>query len=442
VIYTSGSTGRPKAAMNTHRGVCNRLLALRNDFRLGESDTGLLKSTLSFDPSINETFWPLVSGGRLLILLAGEHRDISYLIGLIAEYEVTWINFVPSILRAFLDHPDSGRCRTLKYVVSGGEPLTFSLQRRFFSRMNAELHNVYGPTETAIGVTRWKCQQNGGSRIIPIGRPHANTRIYILDSRLEPVPVGVSGELHIGGVQVGRGYLNQPELTAEKFIPDPFCGEDGARLFKTGDVARYLPGGNIEFLERKDHQVKIRGVRIELGEIEACLEEHEMVSQAVVKVRDHGSENAKLVAYLTAKHEIQPGRLRAWLSERLPPEMLPARFIRLESFPLTSSQKLDRDALPPPPADKLVAAAEADGPRNESERQLLSIWEEVLRIEAPGIHDSFFALGGHSLLAQQVMNRLYHVTGRQYSVALLFRNPTVARMARKLAEMSSEDLGS
>jgi len=274
VIFTSGTTGKPKGAMITHRGVRNRLLWMQETYRLTTSDRVLQKTPFSFDVSVWEIFWPLLNGACLVVAPPGGHKDGAYLVNVIAEQQITVIHFVPSMLSAFLEYPDLARCRSLRLVFCSGEVLPLNLQGRFFAQIDAGLHNLYGPTEAAIDVTFWECQRGSHLLSVPIGRPIGNTQIYLLDRRLQPVPIGVSGEIYIGGDGVGHGYLNRPALTAEKFIANPFSDEPGSRLYRTGDLARYLPDGNIEFLGRIDNQVKLRGHRIELGEIEACLDQY------------------------------------------------------------------------------------------------------------------------------------------------------------------------
>ncbi|MBH8565767.1 amino acid adenylation domain-containing protein [Nostoc sp. CENA67] len=330
VIYTSGSTGKPKGAMNTHQGICNRLLWMQKTYGLTESDRILQKTPFSFDVSVWEFFWPLITGARLIIAQPGGHQDSSYLVKVIIQQQITTLHFVPSMLQVFLEEPQVTSCNSIKRIICSGEALSVSLQKRCFAVLNAELHNLYGPTEAAIDVTAWKCQPDSNLSIVPIGRPISNTQIYLLDSHLQPVPVGVPGELYIGGVGVGRGYLNRPELTQEKFVDNPFGesrGDEGAfitpnsslltpnsslltpnslstpkRLYKTGDLARYLPDGNIEYLGRLDYQVKLRGFRIELGEIEAVLSQHPDVREAIAIAQDDPTGDQRLLAYVVAAH--------------------------------------------------------------------------------------------------------------------------------------------
>ncbi|BAZ70598.1 McyA protein (plasmid) [Fischerella sp. NIES-4106] len=302
VIYTSGSTGKPKGAMNTHKGISNRLLWMQDTYQLtpsntygGQSQRILQKTPFSFDVSVWEFFWPLLAGATMVVAKPEGHKDSAYLIKLIQQQQITTIHFVPSMLRVFLQESELTDCSCLKQVICSGEALPYELTQRFFERFNCELHNLYGPTEAAIDVTYWRCLPQIQQQIIPIGRPIANTQIYILDQYLQPVPVGIAGELHIGGVQLARGYLNQPELTAQKFISNPF-GQGS--LYKTGDLARYLSDGNIEYLGRIDNQVKIRGFRIELGEIETVLSQHPAVEQAVVLAHEAETGNKSLIAYI------------------------------------------------------------------------------------------------------------------------------------------------
>ena len=298
VIFTSGSTGRPKGVMNEHRGIVNRLLWMQDEYALTESDRVLQKTPYSFDVSVWEFFWPLLFGARLVIAPPRAHKDTTALVNLIIDNNITTIHFVPSMLQLFLEDKEVEKCKSLKRVICSGEALGYDLKERFFERIDAELHNLYGPTEAAVDVTYWECKRNDGLNTVPIGRPVANTQIYILDTQTRPVPIGVPGELFIGGIQVARGYINRPELTEERFIPDPFSITPGARLYKTGDLCRYLPDGAIEYLGRMDFQVKIRGLRIELGEIESILCQHPQVREAVVTALQDEYGSNRLVGYI------------------------------------------------------------------------------------------------------------------------------------------------
>ena len=443
VIYTSGSTGKPKGAMNTHRGICNRLLWMQETFGLTEADRVLQKTPFSFDVSVWELFWPLLNGARLVMARPGGHRDVAHLVDLIAEQGITTVHFVPSMLQMFLEDKEVGRCTSVKRVICSGEALPYALQKRFFSRLEAELHNLYGPTEAAVDVTHWACQRRSDRQIVPIGRPVANTQIYLLDGKLEPVPIGVPGELHIGGVQVGRGYLNRSELTVERFIPDPFRNERGARLYKTGDLARYLPDGNIEYLGRLDHQVKIRGNRVELGEIETVLGQYPAVRETIVVAREDVPGEKHLVAYVVSGNVPGPtaGELRSFLNGKLPEYMLPSAFVMLEALPLTPSGKVDRGALPAP----VERRASRDGyvaPKGPLEFLLAQIWEELLGVQGIGVRDDFFELGGHSLLAVRLMNQIERICGRKLPLASLFAGATIEHLAQVLLERQAADFHS
>jgi amino acid adenylation domain-containing protein len=347
VIYTSGSTGEPKGAMNTHAGICNRLLWMQDEYRLTEADHVLQKTPSSFDVSVWEFFWPLLVGARLIVARPGGHQDPAYLIRLIKEQDVSIVHFVPSMLQVLLEQPGLEACNSLKGVICSGEALPFQLQQRFFARLRADLHNLYGPTEAAVDVTFWRCDPQDERQVVPIGRPISNTQIYLLDESCEPVPIGVEGELHIAGVNLARGYLNQPSLTAAQFVPNQFS-KDGARLYKTGDIARYLMDGNIEFLGRIDHQVKLRGCRIELGEIEAALRSYPSVREAVVMAETGSGGNHRLTAYVVSARESAPAvaELRSFLRSKLPAYMVPNDFITLSALPIGANGKLDRRKLP------------------------------------------------------------------------------------------------
>jgi amino acid adenylation domain-containing protein len=434
-IYTSGSTGKPKGVPNVHEGIVNRLFWMQDMYKLTGKDRVLQKTPFSFDVSVWEFFWPLMTGATLVMARPGGHRDPAYLVDLIAERGITTLHFVPSMLSIFLESADLDRCRSVRQIFASGEALSFELQQRFFERMKAELHNLYGPTEAAVDVTYWACRPKTEQAIVPIGRPIANTQIYILDASLQPVPIGVAGELHIGGIGLARGYLNRPELTAEKFIRDPFSQAPGARLYKTGDLARFLADGNIEYMGRIDHQVKLRGFRIELGEIEAVLGECAGVLQAVVTVREDNPGDKRLIAYLIAApcHALDSDRLRGELKDKLPEYMVPGRFVVVEQFPMTTSGKVDRRALPAPPQEHGLSATGV-APRNELESHLASIFANVLDVPSVGVTDNFFDLGGHSLTAARLLSQINVLTGRQIPLSTLFRGATVESLAKLVRE--------
>ncbi|MEN4826672.1 non-ribosomal peptide synthase/polyketide synthase [Pseudomonas sp. P39-UII1] len=417
VIYTSGSTGLPKGVMNEHAGVVNRLLWMQEAYGLGADDVVLQKTPFSFDVSVWEFLWPLQTGARLVMARPGGHRDPEYLRQVIRSEGVTTLHFVPSMLDAFLAHGDASADR-LKRVLCSGEALPGSLVRRFHAQLpTVELHNLYGPTEAAVDVSAWHCVTAPDNT--PIGKPIANTTLYVLDGQGQPVPQGVAGELFIGGVQVARGYLNRAELTAERFIDDPFSTRPGARLYRTGDLARHLADGNIEYLGRNDDQVKIRGLRIELGEIQAGLTAIAGIKEAVVVARDQ-----RLIAYYTGEPQAVE-MLRAALLKHLPEFMVPALFMHLEALPLSPNGKLDRKALPQPDA---IQDRPFEAPEGETETLLAAIWAELLGVERVGRHDNFFELGGHSLLAVTLTSRLRE-QGLEADVRALFDQPTLAGYA-------------
>jgi amino acid adenylation domain-containing protein/non-ribosomal peptide synthase protein (TIGR01720 family) len=429
-IYTSGSTGQPKGVMNEHRGVYNRMIWMLDAFPLAENDRVVQKTPYSFDVSIYEFFWPLLSGACLVVSKPGGHKDSEYLINLIIEHNITAIHFVPSMLQVFLLNEGVQRCRTLRRVICSGEALSYELQQRFFSILDAELINLYGPTEAAIEVTCWICQRDGTLNTVPIGRPLPNVQIHVLDSDLRPVPVGEQGELHIGGIQVARGYLNRPDLTAERFINDPFSNDPNSRLYKTGDLASFLPDGTILYHGRMDHQVKIRGNRVELGEIEAVLVSHVEVREAVVTAYDLAPGDKRLAAYIVpeAKADFQVGTVREFLATRLPEYMIPASFVLLNSLPLTPSGKVDRKALPAPDRARPKLDESYAAPRNEKEEVLVRIWQQVIGLDQVGIHDNFLELGGDSILSIQIAS-LANQAGVQIKPGQVMEYQTVAELA-------------
>ncbi len=435
VIYTSGSTGKPKGVPNEHAGVVNRLLWMQGAYRLDGTDRVLQKTPYSFDVSVWEFFWPLMTGACLVVARPEGHQHPDYLVNVIREQKITTMHFVPSMLRIFLESEGVEGCRSLRRVFCSGEALPFDLQERFFQRLGAELHNLYGPTEAAVDVTYWQCTPNGGLSIVPIGRPIWNTQIYILDKYLQPVPVGIAGELHIGGVGLARGYLKRPEMTAEKFISDPFSGNAGARLYKTGDLARFLHDGNIEYLGRIDHQVKIRGFRIELGEIETVLSQHPAVREAVVIAQQEVPGEKRLVAYLITRQPTPEVRaLREHLKKKLPEYMVPAAFVFLEKLPLTASGKVDRKALPAPEKQQPELDRRFVPPQTEMERKIANVWQKVLGLEHVSIEEHFFDMGGHSLLLVRVHARLREMLRTEFPIVTLFEHPTIRSLACHLSQ--------
>ena len=443
VIHTSGSTGRPKGVVNTHRGIVNRLLWMQDRYGLGAGDRVLQKTPFSFDVSVWELFWPLLTGACLVMARPGGHRDGPYLVETIAAAGITTLHFVPSVLQVFLEEEGLERCSRLRRVICSGEALVPELAQRFFSRLGepcgVELHNLYGPTEAAVDVTSWACTAGDARPTVAIGRPIANLHIVLLDPAGRPVPAGIQGELHIGGTGLARGYLHRPDLTAERFVPSPFAdtfGGSGERLYRTGDLARFAAAGEIEFLGRIDHQVKIRGVRIELGEIESVLLRHPALRDAVVMACPGPAGHPRLVAYTVAAGEAEPGsaELREWAMASLPDTMVPALFVALPEMPLTASGKVDRRALPVPDATPADAAV-FRRPRTPVEEVIAEIWAQVLGLEQVGIDEDFLAIGGHSLVATQIASRIRESLGVGLPLRELFQRPTVARLAALAEEL-------
>ena len=422
VIYTSGSTGKPKGAGNRHSALSNRLCWMQQAYGLGVGDTVLQKTPFSFDVSVWEFFWPLMSGARLVVAAPGDHRDPAKLVELINREGVDTLHFVPSMLQAFLQDEDVASCTSLKRIVCSGEALPADAQQQVFAKLpQAGLYNLYGPTEAAIDVTHWTCMEEGKDAV-PIGRPIANLACYILDGNLEPVPVGVLGELYLAGRGLARGYHQRPGLTAERFVASPFVA--GERMYRTGDLARYRADGVIEYAGRIDHQVKLRGLRIELGEIEARLLEHPRVREAAVLAVD----GRQLVGYVVLESESGDWReaLAAHLATSLPEYMVPAQWLALERMPLSPNGKLDRKALPAPEVS--VAQAGYSAPRNAVERTLAEIWQDLLGVERVGLDDNFFSLGGDSIVSIQVVSRARQA-GLQLSPRDLFQHQNIRSLA-------------
>lgn len=441
VIYTSGSTGKPKGVVIEHRGIVNHLLWMRSRWPLGGSDAVLQCASPSFDASVFEVWNALATGARLVIASTRGYADPGYLARCIIDHQVTHALIVPAVLELLAQHPDFARCTSLRCLFAGGEALKHSLVQLVRSRRDIEIVNLYGPTETTINATFWltKETQHSLMPIEPIGRPIANDRLYILDSALNPVPIGVPGELYIAGASVGRGYLRRPDLTAERFVRDPFVAE--SRAYKTGDICRFRADGVIEYLGRNDRQVKVRGFRIELGEIESALSQHSSIRQAVVSAREDAPGDMRLIAYLVPAVADYPSDsdLRNFLRDRLPDYMIPAAFVVMPSLPLTSSGKLDLKALPVP-APPRRRDLQCEAPRSEIESAIAAMWKEVLRLDQVGVHDNFFDLGGHSLLLIKVQSRIEQHLNRRLEIVDLFQYPTIETLAHHLT--SQDDISS
>jgi amino acid adenylation domain-containing protein len=408
VIYTSGSTGKPKGAAIRHEALHSCMAWMQRTYGLTREDTVLHKAPFGFDVSVWEIFWPLTAGARLVVANTGDHRDPARIVELIQRHQVTTLNFVPSMLQAFLAHEGIEASTRLKHIICGGEAMPAETQKETLQRLSgATLQNLYGPTETTIHVTRWTCRlypDDSGQSLVPIGQPITDTQAYVLDAELNLVPRGVAGELYLGGVSLARGYLNRPALSAERFVADPFGGK-GGRLYRTGDLVRWNTEGQIDYLGRIDHQVKIRGLRIELGEIEAQMLAQPEVREAVV-VAHEGPGSTSLVAYIAihADQAIDSAVLRERLGQVLPDYMVPRLVVTLAALPLNANGKVDRKALPEPEGLSSERAYEA--PEGDAEEALASIWSEVLGVARVGSNDNFFELGGDSLLSLKLVARI------------------------------------
>lgn len=453
VIYTSGTTGRPKAVMIEHKSVCARLTFWQTSDPLQDGDVFLQQAPISFDASVEELFWPLSYGLSVVLAYSSRYAHIGDLATLISTHKITYLQCTPSLLKMFLEQLYVEKLRSLRKVFLSGEALSHELKEDFFRKLpKAELKNIYGITETTVDTMIFTCNPSEKpyiSQFVPIGQPISNTQAYILDTSLNPVPVGTIGELYVGGDGLARGYLNQPELTAERFIGNPFQSEaekaqgKNSRLYKTGDLCRRLEDGNIEYIGRMDDQVKIRGIRIELGEIEAALLQHAQVKEAVVIVREDIHGDQRLVGYLVLqkdadkdKRTVEASVFRTHLQTILPDYMVPSAFVTLDVIPLTANGKVDRKGLPAPKYQE----DEKDyvPPRTETEKVLCEIWQSVLKIEKIGVHDNFFTLGGHSLLATQVVSRLRSQYGIELSFTDFFKSAVIADLAKIIERQEKE----
>ena len=427
VIYTSGSTGRPKGVQLAHRGLVNLVEAQIEAFELERGSRVLQFAALSFDASVSEIFTTLVSGGTLVMVDQNELRDPGRLRERLAADAIEVVTLPPAMLRVLSDDGLGG----LRTIVSAGERCDWEIVEKWGG--GRRMLNAYGPTEATVGPTYYVTgDKRVDSRSVPIGKPIGNIQTYVLDKNGEPVPVGVAGELYVGGLGLARGYFGKPGLTAERFVPNPFG--DGERLYRTGDMVRYLADGNLEFLGRQDEQVKVRGFRIELGEIEKTLNDHPDCDECVVVAREEEGGRSRLVAYVVsaAGSTLNVSEVRAHLSKRLPGYMLPGSFVSLEALPLSPSGKVDRNALPEPEEQRLISEKPFVGPRNDLEQQLVDLWKEILNLERLSINDNFFDLGGDSILGAIFVNRLEKILDQQIYVITLFEAPTIGLLERYL----------
>ena len=440
LIYTSGSTGLPKGVPVPHAPIAEYFLWFGDEYQVDETDRLLQVASPSFDVSIGEIFGVLICGGRLVIPRPDGLRDIGYLTDLLRREGITSMHFVPSLLGLFLSLPGVNQWRTLRRVPIGGEALPGEIADKFHATFDALLYNFYGPTETVVNCTSYPVQGSQGTRIVPIGRPKINTQVYLLDNALQPVPVGVIGEIYIGGTHVARGYHRRPGLTAERFVADPFT--PGARLYRSGDVARRNADGDIEFVGRADEQVKIRGFRIELGEIAAAISVDPSVGQAVVVAADLPRLGKSLVGYVTPARGAGPesvdiDRIRARVAAALPDYMTPAAYVALEEIPITAHGKIDRSALPQP---QLATGAEYRDPTTATERSVAALFSALLGHDRVGVDDSFFDLGGHSLVATKLVTAIRSECGVELGIRDVFELATVGLLAERIDQLRSGEV--
>ncbi|HEX8081789.1 MAG TPA: amino acid adenylation domain-containing protein [Jatrophihabitans sp.] len=435
LMYTSGSTGQPKGVIVSQAAVVHHLRWVQDAYPLGPDDRVLQKTPASFDVSVYELFWPLVNGATLVLTKPGGHREPEYLAELIERFAVTTVQFVPSMLRAFLSEETAASCASLRRVLCIGEALPVGVRDRYHELLAAQLHNLYGPTEATIAITAWPCQPDADRDTVPIGRPIRNCQVYVLDARLRPLPPGELGEIYLGGVQLAEGYVARPGLTAERFVASPF-GPPGARVYRTGDFGRIRYDGVIEYAGRADGQVKIRGHRVELGEIEAVLSAHPAVMQAAVLACQAPGGGIRLAGFVVSR-AWDVDELERYLRERLPDYMVPTTWIPMTELPLTSNGKLDRSALVPPDFEAAAGPSALPGqsvsgehePSAKVSAQLLAgLVAEVLAISAPSIDRSFIALGGDSITAMQVV-RLARRVGIGLETKDVLEQPSVAALA-------------
>ncbi len=438
ITYTSGSTGKPKGAMMPQRAVCQSWRWLQETFPFVADDRILHKASLSFDVSSRwELFWPLMAGACVILAKPDGEKDSAYIVRLISEEQITIAYFVSSMLSIFLEEPELKTCRNLRRVFVGGEAFPFALKQCFWERLpNCEAIEIYGSTETIV-VSSWQCNPEPEPRNFSVSCPIDKLEIYILDQQMQPVSRGETGELCVGGEYLVRGYLNRPQLTAEKFVTNPFENSKFSRLYKTGDLASYLADGNIELLGRGDGQVKIRGFRIELGEIDGAIAQHPAVKQAAVIAREDNPGDKRLVAYIVStlweesRTAIVP-ELRGLIQAKLPEYMLPSAFVFLDELPLTPNGKLDRRSLRAPNPDRPILEQEFIAPRTSVEIKLAQLWSQVLHINPIGTNDNFFELGGNSLLAIRLLFQVRQAFGVDLPLHSLLEVPTVANMARAI----------
>ncbi|MGH3380989.1 MAG: amino acid adenylation domain-containing protein [Actinoallomurus sp.] len=429
-IYTSGSTGRPKGVMVEHQGVVAYLAGMQDAFPIRAGESFLQATPLTFDVSAYEIFWPLWQGGTVVLVPGADRLDMAHVGSLMRRHHIVGLHFVPSLMDLFVAQADPADCTGLRYAFCSGEALREVLVRRFADRFGGDLINLYGATEVSVDTTYWRASPDAP---VLAGRPMSNQTVYVLDGSLRPVPVGAVGEVYLGGRCVGRGYLNRPGLTADRFRVDPFTVDPGDRMYRTGDLGRFTADGDLDLLGRIDGQVKLRGVRIEPGEIEAVLLAHPAVAACAVVVWEDGARDKHLVAYcVPVAEEPDTAALRELCRNALPPALVPAVFMTLPALPLNTNSKVDRKKLPPPDLDDLAPTAAHVAPRDEIEQALADVWSDLLGLDRVGVHDNFFEVGGHSLRAVQLVNQVERLTGIRISLRDLFVSPSIVGIKTQL----------
>jgi amino acid adenylation domain-containing protein len=445
VIYTSGSTGKPKGVMVPHAAVVNHACWMKDLFKFDQTDRMLQKSPISFDASVCEIFVPLLSGACVVLSVPGGDRDIDYLIQEIQNNKITTLILVPSALRILLQNlSDPAALGTLRRMGCGGEALTQELKQAYYESCSAPLYNLYGPTESTIDATSFLCKEEFAGDNIPIGNPVSNKQAYILDRRLQPVPIGVPGELHIGGAGLAQGYLNRAELTAEKFVADPFVDDAQARLYKTGDLARYREDGSIEYIGRIDHQVKVRGFRIELGEIETVLAQHDLIKDCAAMLFEDHQGHKNIAAYFVSDNSISTLSLRNYLRKKLPQYMIPTLLTKLDEIPVSPNGKIDYKTLTSYTEGKTIRDSVYHPPETPTEKKIVGVWETLLNVDRVGVGDNFFDIGGHSLLLIQARSAIEKEVGVSVPIADFFHQ-TLGQIAtycenNQAPEMSIEEV--
>lgn len=437
IIYTSGSTGKPKGVVCHHLGICNKLRWRRRFYPLTESDSVLQKTSITFDISLWELFWPLQVGSRLVLAPPQAHKDSAELVALIRRYSITNLHLVPSMLNVFLAEIEVSNCTSLRRTFCVGEALHKNTVDRFHQKLDCKLYNMYGPTEAALEVTHWECEKQECADTIPIGTTTPNTQLHVLDNQLKRVPVGTPGELYIAGAQVAHGYLNDDALTESRFIKNPFRPDSSYKMYKTGDLARYLENGALEYLGRTDYQVKLRGFRVELGEIEVAMMKHTDIDQAVVTKVEQGGAKAYLVGYYTGSL-VEENQLKSLIGQYLPAYMIPSFFVHMEAFPLSASGKVDRKKLPEHHIGNNEQSSNYQAPETRLQEMIAETWEEILQVKEPGIYDKFTDLGGDSLKALVITSRLKDMLDLDLSVHLIFKHNDISAYANYLEKLMVE----